>query len=58
MGTKKIGRPTESPKSHNTRIRLSDEDLAKLNYCKSETGMTYADIIRKGIDKIYQEVKK
>ncbi len=58
MGTAKIGRPTQSPKTHNTRIRLSDEDIAKLEYCKEATGMTYADIIRKGIEKVYTELKK
>ncbi|MFQ7034526.1 MAG: hypothetical protein ACLRTQ_01935 [Candidatus Borkfalkia sp.] len=58
MGTKKMGRPTDSPKTNNTRIRLSDEDLAKLEFCKEKTGKTYADIIREGIDKVYQELKK
>ncbi len=58
MGTKKIGRPTNAPKVNNMRIRLSDEDLQKLEFCKTQTGMTYADIIREGIDKVYQELKK
>lgn len=58
MGTNKIGRPTQSPKVNNTRVRLSDEDIAKLEYCKAQTGKTYADIIREGIDKVYQEIKK
>lgn len=57
MGTKKMGRPTNSPKTNNTRIRLSDEDLHKLEFCKSKTGKTYADIIREGIDKVYQELQ-
>ncbi len=58
MGTKKMGRPTSSPKKNNTRIRLSDEDLQKLEFCKAKTGKTYADIIREGINKVYQELKK
>lgn len=58
MSTKKMGRPTDSPKVNNTRIRLSDDDMQKLEFCKTQTGMTYADIIRKGIDKVYQELKK
>ena len=58
MGTKKIGRPTNAPKVNNMRIRLSDEDLQKLEFCKTQTVMTYADIIREGIDKVYQELKK
>lgn len=53
-----MGRPTDAPKVNNTRIRLSDEDLQKLEFCKQKTGKTYADIIREGIDKVYQELKK
>lgn len=58
MGTKKMGRPTTSPKTKNTRIRFSEEDMQKLEFCKSQTRRTYADIIREGIDKVYQELKK
>lgn len=58
MGTKKMGRPTSNPKTNNMRIRLSDEDLQKLEFCKLQTKRTYADIIREGIDKVYQELKK
>jgi predicted DNA-binding protein len=32
--------------------------LEKLNYCSEKTGMTKADIIRKGIDLVYNEVTK
>lgn len=53
-----MGRPTDAPKTNNMRIRLSDEDLQKLEFCKSQTRRTYADIIREGIDKVYQELKK
>ncbi len=58
MGTKKMGRPTNAPKTYNTRIRLSDEDVKKLEYCASITGLTKSEIMRRGIDKVYQELKK
>lgn len=58
MGTKKMGRPTQNPKVNNMRIRLSDDDMQKLEFCKQQTGKTYADIIRLGIDRVYQELKK
>lgn len=58
MGTKKMGRPTEEPKRNQMRIRLSDEETEKLNYCSQETGKSKSDVIRLGIDKVYQEVKK
>lgn len=54
----KTGRPTTDPKTHETRIRMSDEDVHILNFCQEKTGMTKADIIRKGIRAVYAEVKK
>lgn len=53
----RTGRPTTDPKCHETRIRLSDEELRKLNVCCVKTGLTKADVIRKGIDKVYEETK-
>lgn len=58
MGTKKIGRPTDDPKATLIHIRMSDNDLEKLEYCAKQTGMSKSEIIRKGIDKVYQEIKK
>ena len=52
------GRPTDDPKNLSTRIRLSEKDIQKLNYCTKETGKTKAEIIRQGIDKVYSELKK
>lgn len=55
---KKMGRPTTDPKTYETRVRMSESDVKKIEYCKKETGKTKADIIRMGIDKVYQELKK
>jgi len=54
----KMGRPTDDPKPHNTRIRMSDSDLEKLDYCAKVLGLTKADIIRQGIDHMYDLAKK
>lgn len=54
----RTGRPTSDPKTHWTGFRLSDNDTAKLNYCAEKTGMSKAEIVRKGIDLVYQEVTK
>lgn len=54
----RTGRPTLDPKNHETRIRMSDKDIEKLEYCCKETGMTKADVIRKGIEMVYKELKK
>ena len=50
--------PSKDPKKNDTRIRLSDSEAQKLEYCAKETGMTKADIIRKGINMVYAEVTK
>lgn len=55
---KKMGRPTDSPRVNNYRIRMTDEELKKLETCCERTGLSKADVIRMGIDKIYQETKK
>lgn len=52
------GRPTDDPKNLNTRIRLSQTDINKLEYCCQETGKKKSEIIREGIDKVYTELKK
>lgn len=54
----RTGRPTDDPKKHNTRIRMSDDDVYILDYCCAITGMSKADVIRKGIRKVYEELKK
>lgn len=54
----RTGRPTSEPKKHETRIRMSDKDIEKLDFCCKKTGMTKADVIRMGIEKVYNELKK
>lgn len=50
--------PSKDPKRHETRIRMSDSDIEKLEYCCKVTGLTKADVIRRGIDLVYAETKK
>lgn len=54
----RTGRPTQTPKKNRKSYRLSDEDIEKLSFCINETGMTETDIVRKGIDLVYREIKK
>lgn len=53
----KTGRPTSDPKTHDTRIRMSDEDVRILKICCEKTGMSKADVIRLGIREVYEKVK-
>lgn len=54
----RTGRPTSDPKKHETRIRMTDEDVRLLEYCCKETGMTKSDVIRRGIREVYKQIKK
>ena len=59
MGSKKkMGRPTANPRINRLELRLSDEDMKKLEFCSGTTGLSKSDIIRKGIEKVYEELKK
>jgi len=50
--------PSKDPKKNDTRIRMTDEDVKLLNYCSEKTGLTKAEVIRKGIRKVYEEINK
>lgn len=54
----RTGRPPSlEPKSHRESFRLSDNDIEKINFCTEKTGTTKTDIVRNGINKIYDELQ-
>ncbi len=53
----RTGRPTQNPKKHETRIRMSDEDVRLLQICCEKTGLSKTDVIRQGIREVYEKVK-
>lgn len=54
--TKKIGRPKGISKNIQTRIRMTEEESEKLDYCAKMKNVSKTEIIRIGIDKVYQEI--
>lgn len=53
------GRPPKVDSRDNQyRIRLSDEELRKLDFCCEKTGLSKADVIRRGIEAVYREIIK
>ena len=50
--------PSKDTKKHETRIRMSDNDVEKLEFCCKKTGMSKADVIRRGIELVYKEVSE
>ena len=51
------GRPTDDPKTLNTRIRLSEEDTKRLEFCAEALGITKSEVIRRGIKEVYDGLK-
>lgn len=49
--------PSENPKDRGYRLRMSDEDLRMLDYCVEVLGLTKAEIIRHGIQFMYEKAK-
>lgn len=49
--------PSKDPKIHDTKIRMSDNDIKMLEYCCEKTRKKKAEIIRMGIRKVYGDIK-
>lgn len=54
----RTGRPTEDPRKNQTKIRMTDGELEKLEICCKKTGLSKTEVICKGIDLVYKEVTK
>ena len=59
MSQKKMGRPV-SPDSKHTmfRVRLDNKSLSKLDECAGKLETSRSDIVRKGIDKMHEDLNK
>ena len=59
MAQKKMGRPpSENPLKDRIFVLVGDETKSKLEKCKSVLNTTTSDIVRKGIDKVYDDLEK
>lgn len=56
MEKKKIGRPTDNPRTEKIGIRISKKELEMLNVCAEKKQTTRANIIVEGIKKVYEEL--
>lgn len=55
---KKIGRPTDNPRTEKIGIRLSKKELNMINECSELLDTTRANVIVAGVEKLYDELKK
>ncbi|WP_405170183.1 ribbon-helix-helix domain-containing protein [Paenibacillus sp. FSL H8-0280] len=59
MSTKKMGRPkSDKPKSRTIEIRVDEEIMNKLDISAEKLNTNRSDIVRKGIEMIYDELQK
>lgn len=58
MATKKMGRPTESPKDYMLRVRMDKETLTQLDeICETEK-LSRSEVVRSGIQEQHSKLKK
>lgn len=54
----RTGRPTNEPKTERLELRISFLDNVKLEYCCETLNLSKAEVIRKGINKIYEQARE
>lgn len=57
MKEAKLGRPTDAVKGIIIKARIDQDTEQQLEYCIEKTGNTKSGLVRKGILKIYEELK-
>ncbi len=59
MAPQKTGRPpSDNPKDKTLRVRVDDRTIEKIDQCTQALNTTRSDIVRKGIDKVFDDLKK
>ncbi|MFB5763986.1 ribbon-helix-helix domain-containing protein [Paenibacillus medicaginis] len=59
MSSKKLGRPpSDNPKSEKIEIRVDQEMMSKLDASAKKLNTTRSDIVRKGIQMVYNDLQK
>lgn len=56
MAAKKMGRPTDSPKIIDIKIRFDKDTVEKLEICSEKMGITRAEVVRRGVKKMYDSL--
>ncbi|MDR1629913.1 MAG: hypothetical protein LBS36_06845 [Oscillospiraceae bacterium] len=55
---KKPGPHPEKPLEHDLKVRIDNEGLAKIEYCMKKLNATRSEVLRKGVNSLYDELKK
>ena len=58
MGRPKGFKVVENPKDKSLKFRCDNDTIKKIEYVSNQTGATKSEVIRKGIEIQYNELKK
>lgn len=54
----RTGRPTDNPKNIRLEIRLNEDQNKILKECCDKLGMTKTNVLIKGLEEVYKNIKK
>lgn len=54
----KMGRPTNNPRNKRLEIRLNEVEEMKLKECTEKLNLTKTDVLIKGLEEVYKQIKK
>ena len=55
---KKPGPKPEKPLEHDLKVRVDNERLEIIDYCMEKLNLTRSEVLRKGVDLLYEGLKK
>jgi len=53
-----MGRPTDNPKNVSIKFKADDETVRKLQESSEKLKVSKAEILRKGVHRVYDDLKK
>ena len=48
---------SDDPRAEQYRLRMTQEELEKLNFCSEKLGLKKSEVIRAGLDIMYEKAK-
>lgn len=54
---RKPGPHPEKPLEHDLKVRVDNETLEKINFCKDKLSITRSETLRRGVRSLYEELK-
>lgn len=53
-----MGRPTDNPKNTSIKFKADDETVAMLKECSQLLEVSQAEVLRRGVHRIHDDLKK